>query len=237
MFAHILSQKYDATPALYNLIVEGSRDVRLLHLAARVERELSGENLLHNLSIFHPGEGRAGGTYNITDMYITLRNIAEYELDANGNRKYFVFVLVDNDPQGRSLTKSLRAINSNIIEFRDIFRLYPTMPRVTNCHHQHIQQVLDRENSSCKGLDWEMEDYLSKRIWQIFIENECANDPSLCRPVIRGDKTHRNLTDIQKGHLHRLIHNSAQYEDVENIVGILRSLRQYLKIDPPVNEK
>lgn len=231
MFAHILSQKYCVTPARYNLIVEGSRDVRLLQLAARLEQRHSGENLLRDMSIFPPGEGNAGGTYNITDMYITLRNLAEYDLDINGNRKYFVFVLLDNDIPGRSLIKNLVAINSNIIEFRDIFRLHPIMPEVTNVHYQSIKQAVEKENIDYKGLDWEMEDFLSDRIWESFITNECANDERLCHPIIRGNKTHRNLKDIQKGRLHRIIHDLAQHDDMHEIVHLLRMLRRYLKID------
>lgn len=231
MFEEVLYRIYGATAKRYNIIVEGSRDVRLLHLAANLERKQSGIDLLHDLSVFSPGEGEKGGAYNIPNVYRTLQTIARGDIDSKGNVQYYVFVLVDNDYAGRNVIKYLEKDALKAIECRDIFCINPIMPKDVNPHYEHIKKSLERENAPYKGLDWEMEDYISDRIWKIFINDECANDPLLCKPKVCHDKIHRNLNDIQKGRFYDIINNSACYEDIENIVHLIKTLRIYLKID------
>ena len=176
----------------------------------------------------HPLEDLMKDIYNV---YRTLQTIARGDIDSKGNVQYYVFVLVDNDYAGRNVIKYLEKDALKAIECRDIFCINPIMPKDVNPHYEHIKKSLERENAPYKGLDWEMEDYISDRIWKIFINDECAKDPLLCKPKVCHDKIHRNLNDIQKGRFHDIINNSACYEDIENIVHLIKTLRIYLKID------
>jgi hypothetical protein len=111
------------------VLVEGTRDVDLFQLGADLERSAGGPNLLgHDLAIVAGGEGELGGTRGVIRELIGLRAMARTCLLSSGRPRYRFIALFDNDRAGRLAVKALRELDSSILEYKDVFRLWPAMP-------------------------------------------------------------------------------------------------------------
>ena len=72
--------------------------------------------------------------------------------------------------------KSARDIDGSLLEFKDLFRLWPVMPLPGNLDPASMQRTFEDENKIYKGLDWELEDLLPKEFVDVFVAEEprCA---------------------------------------------------------------
>nr|WP_321464332.1 hypothetical protein [uncultured Desulfobulbus sp.] len=153
------------------VLVEGTSDVFLFKLAANLECETTGVNLIgDDLAIIAAGEGDRGGTRGVIRELIGLRAISRTVLLQNGSQKYRFIGLFDNDKAGRQAVSSVNQIDSSILEYKDVFRLQPVMVKSGNLDPKTLKKTFERENFTYRKLDWEVEDLLSQELIQVFFE-------------------------------------------------------------------
>lgn len=208
------------------VLVEGTSDVDLFQLAARLEHEASGIKLLnHEFTVIAAGEGDRGGTNGVIRELIALRGYARTYLSQNGTPHYRFIGLFDNDTAGIAAVKLLRTIDTSILEYKDVFRLLPVMPFPGNLDPGTMRKTFERENDSFNGLKWEVEDLMPDSFMTAFL-SEYSN--AVRRNDSKGGKVHRELTDDGKPRLHRFIKQNAVRADLDSVVVLLRALRYYM---------
>jgi len=225
-FVAIYGKSLGFSIASRTVLVEGTTDVDLFNLAARLEREHSGEKLLgKDLTIVSSGVADRGGTRGVIRQLVTLREMAQTCLLNNGRPRYRFIGLLDNDKAGRAALKTARAVDTSMVEYRDLFRLCPVMPWKGNLDPKSLQKNFERENSGYKGLDWELEDLLPQNFYDAFL----GDFPSaVTRSVPLQGKIHRDLTRDGKAKLHRFIKTYAEYKDLQDVINVLKAIRFYL---------
>lgn len=211
------------------VLVEGTRDADLFKLCANLEHTSGSSSLLgHDLAIVPAGEGDLGGTRGVIRELIGLRALARTCLLPNGRPRYRFIALFDNDKAGRLAVKALREFDSSILEYKDVFRLLPAMPRPSALDPLSMKRAFEKENACYKGLDWELEDLLSPG----FLEAFQAEYPfAVARTVPIGGKTHRDFTNDGKARLHRFIKQHAIRDDLSALIDVLKTLRFYLGLN------
>ena len=208
------------------ILVEGTTDVELFQLAAKLEYAATGINLLgEDLAIVAAGVGDRGGTTGVIRELVCLRGLARTCLLPNGRPRYRFVGLFDNDRAGRDAVKTARYLDNSILEYKDVFRLWPVMPKAGNLDPGTMQKTFERENEPYKGLDWELEDLLPKSLMDGFISDFCS---AVAHTNTIGDKVHRDLTRDGKAKLHRFVRLHAVLDDVRHVVEVLKTLRYYL---------
>ena len=208
------------------VLVEGDTDAELFHLAARLETEASGEELLGaGLAVVAAGRGDAGGTYGVIRELISLRAMARTCLLPNGRPRYRFIGLFDNDKAGRQAVRAIRELDRSILEYKDVFRLWPVMPRSSNLDPGALQRAFEEENGGIKGLEWELEDVLTQELHESFLV-ECPG--AVSRTTTASGRVHRDLTVDGKARFHRFIRRNAIRRDLAGVVEVLRALRVYL---------
>ena len=204
------------------VLVEGTTDEALLRLADELWQAVGVELLGQEISVVAAGEHDRGGTYGVGRELITLRAMAPYILDRDGNPFYRVIGLLDNDHAGRRIIEDISNIDRGVMEFRDILRLRPIMLGQAGVPSDRVRQASQLANAPFCGLDWELEDTLSARLIATF----SAEFPHTIRHrVTMGGRTHFELARQGKRELHRLIHRDATLHDVTGVVDVIRSLR------------
>ncbi|WP_454872964.1 hypothetical protein [Paraburkholderia xenovorans] len=208
------------------VLVEGSTDVELFKLAAKLELTRNGINLIGtDLAIIAAGERDRGGTRGVVRELIGLRGMARTCLLQSGRSKYRFIGLFDNDAAGKEAVKLARTIDNSILEYKDVFRLWPEMPRPGNLDPASVQRAFEAQNASYKGLEWELEDLLS----QTFLDDFISEYPNAVIGVLTmGGKVHRDFTRDGKAQLHRFIKLHAIYDDLKDVVETLKAIRTYL---------
>ncbi len=89
------------------VLVEGTTDVELFQLAARLEHERTGTDLLgSDLAIVAAGIGHLGGTRNLCRRLWVLRDLARHCLSENGSPRYRFIGLFDNDKAGKQAVRT-----------------------------------------------------------------------------------------------------------------------------------
>jgi hypothetical protein len=216
------------TLGVRTVLVEGTSDVALFQLAARLEREATQVDLFEGgLTIIAAGEGDQGGTRGVIRELNALRCFARTCVLQNGRPKYRFIGLFDNDKAGRSAIKGARVVDTSILEYKDVFRLLPVMPLKGNIEPKTLGKTFDRLNAGYKGLDWELEDLLPLD----FIEAFLSDHPfAVSRTTPVGDKIHRDFTRDGKARLHRFVKENALRKDLEDVVDVIRSLRFCLNL-------
>lgn len=209
-----------------NVLVEGVTDVNLFGLAAQLEERATGFRLLEpDLKIIAAGDGDKGGAGGVGRELMILRNLAHACLTEGGRPKYRFVGMFDNDEAGRRAIVQVRGLDNSLLEFKDLFRLWPVMPTNCNLDPGALQKAFLQENASYKGLEWEIEDYLPDE----FVEQFCFDHPTaLTRRRSEGGKTHRDFTRDGKARLHRFIRENAMLQDLEPIVNVIKAIRFYL---------
>jgi hypothetical protein len=208
------------------VLVEGVSDVSLFEIAARLEQRQSGLDMFENgLAIVAAGEGDRGGTYGVIRELIVFRALARTLLLPNGRPKYRFIGVFDNDRAGRQAVKSLRDVDSSVLEFKDVFRLRPVMPRPTNLDPKSLHAAFEESNEAHKGLDWELEDALAPDFLGAFLAEHSG---AVARSGAIGGRIHRDLTRDGKARLHHYVKVHAMHRDVQGVVDILRAIRLYL---------
>jgi hypothetical protein len=205
------------------VLVEGTTDVELFELAARLEFSRSGLTLLgDDLAIIAAGEGDRGGTSGVIRELVAFRGMARTYLQANGVPHYRFIGLLDNDRAGRQAVKTLRDIDSSIVEFKDVFRIWPAMPLPGNLDPGTVAKTYERENASFKGLDWELEDLIP----QSFFDELLKEYPgAISHTSSQGGRVHRDMTRDGKARFHRLVKQHAIRDDLDDVVRMLIAIR------------
>ncbi len=208
------------------VLVEGTSDVSLFKLAASLERKATGVDLLGNkLAIIAAGEGDRGGTRGVIRELLSLRGIARTVLLPNGNIKYRFVGLFDNDNAGRQAVKFAHDIDRSILEYKDVFRLQPKMVCLGNLDPKTLQKTFERENSEYRGLDWELEDLLPQAFLEVFFSEHVEIE---VRTHEKNGKIHHEFSRDGKARLHRFIENHAVYEDLVDVINVLKAIRFYM---------
>jgi hypothetical protein len=208
------------------VLVEGTSDADLFEMAARLEDEATGLNLLGpDLAIVAAGQGDLGGTRGVVRELLILRGIARTLLLPNGKPQYRFVGLFDNDKAGRQGVKELRDLDTSIIEFKDVFRLWPAMPNPRGLDPGDIRRNFEAHNADFKGMDWELEDLLPKSFLDAFF---AEHHNAIARTASAGKKIHRELTDDGKARLHRYVKQHAMREDLSMVIETLKCLRAHL---------
>jgi hypothetical protein len=208
------------------VVVEGTTDVDLFCLAARLERQASGVDLLgDDLAFAAAGLGDRGGTPGVIRELIRLQGFTDICLGPNGKPKYRFIALFDNDKAGRQAVGAARNIDTSILEYKDVFRLSPIMPLPGNLDPTAVRKAFERENESFKGLDWEAEDLISHDFYEAFL---AENPGALIRAAPMNGKIHRELTRDGKARLHQFVRHNAMLDDLTAVIELLKALRYYL---------
>ena len=214
------------------VLVEGTSDAELFELAARLEHAQTGVSLVGtDLAIAAAGEGDRGGTSGVIRELMILRGLARNYLQPNGRLHYRFVGLFDNDTAGKQAVRNARNLDRSLIEYKDMFRLWPVMPIPGSLDPTNVQLVFERANALYKGLDWELEDLLPPA----FIGDFCSENPTFCaRTVVVNGRAHRDFTREGKARLHRFVKTHAIRRDLVGVVDTLKALRFYLGLPDPL---
>lgn len=211
------------------IIVEGNTDVALFELASRLEFNTTGVRLLdESLAVVSAGTGDAGGTNGVIRTLIALREMARVCLLPDGRPKYRFVGLFDNDGAGRQAVGHVQTLDTSILEYKDVFRLRPVMPRNGNLDHKALRASFEKENSVYAACDWELEDFLTTDLIDAFL----SEFPTAVTRTVRigGERSHRDFSRDGKARLHRFVRENALREDVAGVAEVLRALRYYCRL-------
>jgi hypothetical protein len=210
------------------VLVEGSTDVELLRFAAQIEHRQTGIDLLGDgVAIVAAGIGDLGGTGGVIRELLCLRGLARTCLLPSGHPRYRFIGLFDNDKAGRQAVRTACALDSSMIEYRDVFRMWPIMPRTGSRDAESIRKTCELANAQYKGLEWELEDLLPESFLSAFVSEY---PDSVVRTSTANDKVHRDLTRDGKSRLHQFVKKHAMRSDLEKVIDVLLALRFYLGI-------
>lgn len=208
------------------VLVEGTSDVDLFQLAARLEHDRTGLQLVgRDLAIVAAGEGDRGGTSGVIRELLSLRGLARTCLLPNGRPRYRFVGLFDNDKAGKQAVRAARDLDSSLLEYKDIFRLWPVMPVPMKLDPGSVQKTFEDANGRYTGLDWELEDLLPSDFVEVFLSD---GRDALVRTTSREGKTHRDLTRDGKARLHYFTKRHAVHSDLTGVVEVLKAMRFYL---------
>ena len=207
------------------VLLEGTTDYDLFHLAAQLERKVGGNDLLCDLALIPAGDRDAGGTNGVVRELLCFRAFSRTTLLPNGKPRYRIVALLDNDKSGRQAIRSARQFDISIIECKDIFLLWPEMPPTDNRDPNSMRRMLEAANEPYKGLDWEPEDLLSSDFVNAFEQEHVSG---IARKTVRQGKTHRDFTTDGKARFHHFIKTHAIHKDVVLVIQLLRAMRSYL---------
>lgn len=207
------------------VLVEGSSDEAVFKLADELSAKAGRLLLGDDISIVAAGQRDRGGTFGVARELITLRSIIPLVLDRHGKPFYRVIGLVDSDVAGRRIIRDVVRMDRGALEFRDIVALRPVSPQFVRTDPPGREMECELANLPYRDLEWEIEDTLSSRLFQIFEQRF----PNLnIGKNHQGDKTHYELTPEGKNALHKIIHQEATLEDMVGVEMIVRMLRSML---------
>jgi hypothetical protein len=208
------------------VLVEGTTDVDLFHAAAQLELVATGQKLVHDdLCIIAPGEGDLGGTRGVIRELVCFRGLSRTCLLPNGRPRYRIVALFDNDKAGRQAVRSARDLDASLLEFKDLFRLWPVMPLTGNLDPISMQKLFAKENEPYKNLEWELEDLLPDSFVECFLEGVPG---AITHSTTVNGRTHRDFTRDGKARLHRFVKQHAIRQDLNPVTAVLKALRCYL---------
>lgn len=208
------------------VLVEGTTDVDLFELAAKYERQEAGLDLLGGgFAIVAAGVGEQGGTKGVVRELVSLRAVARTVLLSDGRPKYRFMGLFDNDNAGRQSVKGAHDFDTSIIEFRDMFRLWPVLPIPMDLDPTSLQRRFESENANFKGIDWELEDLLPASLIDAFVDEHHG---AVARTSPMNGKIHRDFTRDGKAKLHRFVKDNALHADLIGVIEALKAIRSYL---------
>lgn len=207
-----------------NVLVEGVTDHELLSLAAQRHLMATGEDLqAGGLRFLYAGYLHEGGTHGVVRELTVTRSLAKYALTPQGRLQYRFVGLVDNDAAGRQAIENAQVADVSVVEYRDIFRVRPSMVcGVGEVELDYLRKEFERNNEAFEGLDWELEDLLDEG----FVEAFCAQLPgSLLEKQQVAGRVHWELTRKGKRELNRFAKRTATLEDMRGVIDTIRSLR------------
>ena len=208
------------------VLVEGTTDVDLFKLAAKYERDTTGVDLFDGgFAVAAAGVGELGGTRAVVRELVSLRAVARTVLLQNGRPKYRFVGLFDNDKAGRQAVKGAHDFDTSIVEFKDMFRLWPVFPVPLDLDPTSLQKRFASENVTFKGLDWELEDLLPGSLVDAFVDE---NPAAVVRSATVASKIHRDFSRDGKARFHRFVKDNAMHSDLIGVVEALKAIRSYL---------
>ena len=220
------AQSLGVTVRRRTVLVEGTTDARLFDHAARLEKQETGRDLLGgDLAVVAAGEGDKGGTGGVVRELVSLRAVARTELLPNGKPKYRIVGLVDNDNAGKRAVTEVQRIDAGIMEFKDIFRLWPVWPAPKDLSPPVLRSKTETENESYKRLDWELEDLFSASFVDAFLEERPG---AVARKSEINGRVHRDFTVDGKARFHHFIKLHAMHKDLAEVIRVLEAMRFYL---------
>ncbi len=209
------------------VLVEGTSDVSLFELAAELYLKETGKNILQDMAIVAAGERDKGGTKGVVRELVTLRNIAACYLSPAGLRVYRIIGLFDSDAAGNKAVGGARDVDIAIVEYRDVFRLRPIMPKTGNLDPTALKRTSETQNLPFKTLDWELEDLINPQFMARFL---AAHSTALIRANTVSGRIHRELTRDGKSQLVRYCIQHADLESVSALIEVAHALRHYLNL-------
>jgi hypothetical protein len=210
------------------VLVEGTTDVDLFEYAAMIERKAGGDDLFGaSFAIIAAGKGDRGGASGVIRELITFRGLARTVLLPNGKPRYRFVALFDNDRAGRQAVNYIQVLDTSILEYKDVFRLWPVMPLPGTLDPGGMRKAFEEGNAPYKGLEWELEDLFPENFIDAF-SSECPG--AVSNKVSVKGRTHFRLTDDGKARLHRFAKSNAIREDLNGIIDVLKAMRFYLNI-------
>lgn len=210
-------------PSRRTALTEGTTDESLFRLARNLEFAKSGIDLYGNdFTIAAAGEGNDGGTTGILRELSRLKGISRIVLSQEGRQIYRFIGLFDNDAAGRNAARTSNVLNTDIFEYRDVYRLRPVMPKTSNYDIKAMKSLFESENLPYEKLDWECEDILPSSLVEAFVSEQ----PSALRTRIKvSGLEHREWTVDGKAKLHRYVSQYAMHEDLASVIDVIRCLR------------
>lgn len=213
-----------------NVIVEGTSDVEWMWLGAGLYYERHKTPILGDrISILPAGIKDDGGVEGVNRRLNAARQLADADRKPDGSLQYRFIGLYDNDRAGRRAVDNACAFDRRLKRYGDLFLLHPVMPFGSGVGPS-LSQRFELENARFKGLDWEIEDLLSERIFTAFslVRSNAVSSVKEC-----AGRKHHELTKEGKYQLRKFAKDNAQLEDILEIVKLIRALRDYfrLKID------
>jgi hypothetical protein len=119
---------------------------------------------------------------------------------------------------------ALRFLANSIIEFKDVFRLRPEMPMVSNADPTILEKRFREANEPYKNIEWELEDLLSVQLLSAFCE---VYPNAVSRESRAGDIVHRDLTRDGKARRHQFAKDHAIRQDLLKVIEVLKAFRRY----------
>ena len=135
--------------------------------------------------------------------------------------------LFDNDKAGKQAVNLAREIDNSILEYKDVFRLWPVMPLPGNLDPGTVKKTFERENDKYRGLEWELEDLVAPDFFDAFISD---NPMAVARTTSTAGMVHRDLTPDGKARFHRFVKQHAVHADLCKVIDTLKAIRCYFNL-------
>ena len=209
-----------------NVIVEGTSDVSFLHRARDLWlAENSCDIFGDGFAVVAAGNREDGGVDGVKRRFNAVRQLAEVDVDANGDRRYRFIGLLDNDHAGRRALHQTCEFDRRVVRYQDLFLLHPDMPCANGDPGPEVERRAQSLNASYSDLDWEIEDLLPENLHHAF-QGQFPN--AILSAISQNGRTHREFTRGGKVQFRRFILNEAQSEDIVELVHLVCALRDYL---------
>ena len=211
-----------------NVLVEGTSDVSMMWLAAAAYFEKHKVPILGDrIAILAAGKGDDGGVDGLNRRLNAARQIADADRGPDGSLRFRFIGLYDNDRAGRRAVLNACEFDRRLRLCGDLFLLHPIMPMADGADHAALKRRFEKDNSSFKKLDWEIEDLLSERLIKEFEDNY---PEAVLDEYSYGGRKHRELTRPGKTLLHQFVKERARLEDLIEVVKLIRALRDYHRL-------
>lgn len=213
-----------------NVLIEGTSDQTYFGLAGALYKRKHGKSLVGvDLSVFPTGDGDDGGTLGIQEQFQTIRNLAKFDLDAKGKRRFHVVALFDGDSAGKGTARAIEGADRSVEIWRDVFWLQRSLPRTTR-EFRALKAAIEQSNSQCRSLDTVIEDLVAKELHDLFASSEEKAKSVKCKEE-NGHRHYFMPADV-KPLFKRFVEDNADLDSLTMIVEVLKSMRYYLGLDP-----
>lgn len=211
-----------------NVIVEGTSDVAILTHVSSLYDEVHGRPIIdEDFAVIAAGEGQDGGVDGVNRSLNLIKQVAERDLDEHGRQRYRFVGLFDNDYNGRAAFNLASRFDPRVRPFEDVFLLRPVMPVVGNGLTDRNMEAT-RANLPFTGMDWEIEDLCSERIFACY---KREHPSAVISEVNRNGRIHREIDRAEKAYLTRLFIADAVLQDAGEFVALLKLLRGYVGVE------
>jgi hypothetical protein len=211
-----------------NFLVEGTSDVAFLWLANSLYFERHGVSLLGgSLAVLASGKGDDGGVDGLNRRLNAVRQMADADRGPDGALRFRFFGLYDNDRAGRRAIDHACQFDRRLRKCGDLFLLYPVMSLARGADCAVLQRRLEYDNRHFTDLDCEIEDLISERLLVAFERKEPS---AVVRVTQVCGRKHRDFTRQGKARLQEFCQREARFEDMSDVIKLLRALHDYHRL-------